>query len=66
MTPQQKAKEIVEKFEKLLEKDLPTYGRIRIIKSKQCAIIHVDEMIKYCHAEHIEYWQQIKTEIQKL
>jgi hypothetical protein len=54
MTPKEKAKELVDKF----------YNEVKYYEeAKQCALITVDEVINYCHAEHIEYWQEVKQEI---
>lgn len=68
MTPQEKAKELVEKFS---EK-----GKRNWSAAKQCALICVDEFIKWCESFHIndpldgnphkKYWQECKQEIEKL
>jgi len=74
-TPKEKAKELVEKFRKeyeWVEKDF-TIDLYR--DSKQCALICVDEVIKtytnknatyWLLEEEVDYWQQVKTEIEKL
>jgi hypothetical protein len=50
-------------------------NRFKIVKpkAKQCALIAVDEMMHmvrfnlfYNYEKHLEYWQQVKTEIEKL
>ena len=67
MTPKEKAQELAMKFDKYGETD----------NAKQCALIAVDEIIKalnddiYIQGEtdidsHIEYWQEVKQEIQAL
>lgn len=71
MTPKEKAKELIEKF---YEND-PEIGR-SITQATKCALIAVDELIKenekwhYWHnlksEEFVEYWQQVKTEIENL
>jgi hypothetical protein len=72
MTPQEKAKELVDKF---INADVVwefTYGC-----AKQCALIAVDEIIQIVptvyvtddneiHSGHRQYWQKVKQEIQKL
>jgi hypothetical protein len=62
MTPQEKAKELVEKYAIWSWNETVCDYEV----AKQCALIAVDEIIKYCHAEHIEYWEEVKTEIEKL
>ena len=68
MTPHEKAKELVKKFDELdygfCEVDLYRHN------SKQCAIIVVEEMLniekKYSNFGEYEYLQQVKQEIEKL
>ncbi len=82
MNAQDKAKELVEKYEKLLGYDLPASNQYELIK--QCAIIAVDEIIKACSFEdHTKkkyfeecnslpdfnfsnYWIEVKQEIENL
>ena len=64
MTPKEKAEQLVEKM----------YNSALYVASKyaakQCAIIAVDEIIKiekhHIHDLWVEYWQQVKTEIENL
>jgi len=81
MTPKEKAQELVNKFAKLPEEgSLMWYLSFEI--AKQCALIAVDELIKY-HDDlmdvvryelpsHIvavipyKYWDDVKQEIEKL
>lgn len=65
MTPQEKAEELVEKFDELL-----TYKESKT-KVKQCALIAVDEIIELLPEiafgmKIIGYYQQVKQEIEKL
>ena len=64
MTPQEKAQELAMKFDKLGETD----------NAKQCALIAVDEILSinypfssvenfYCH---VNYWNEVKQELEKL
>jgi len=57
MTPKEKAEELILKF-----KELPQEGTMMFYLafeiSKECALIAVDELI--------EYWQEVKQEINKL
>ncbi len=64
-TPKQKAMELVDKYMFLLNVDLP------ITKTKQCALIAVDELIEIFNDTNgsdyrLEYWQKVKQEIEKL
>ena len=62
MNAQDKAKELVEKYDQTF-KYLESKN-----KAKQCAIIAVDEILNldYFSEEGREYWQEIKNEIEKL
>lgn len=73
MTPKEKAEELVDKY-LLLQIHIPYHET-----AKQCALIAVDEIIKsnpiiplqfMIESEAIdaavEYWQQVKQEIEKL
>jgi len=75
MTPQEKAKELFDKYADEFNFD-DTYRGYRE-QSKQCALITVNEIMKECYnwagGENIEYdikrfqyWQQVKEEIEKL
>jgi hypothetical protein len=74
MTPKEKAKELVNKFQKQIFFDV-TDNRLDIDEAKGCALIAVDEIIKSqkccdeCQMEgsiEMAYWQQVKQEIEKL
>ena len=68
MTPKEKAQELVDKFKKINEDYIDNYQSI------PCALIAVDEIIASnpiafdeddnCIAKH--WWQEVKTEIEKL
>ena len=64
MTPKEKAEELVNKYDETL-----TYLESKS-KAKQCALIAVDEIIKlekhHMHDSWVEYWKQVKQEIEKL
>ena len=64
MSPKEKAKELIRQF----------YS-VGAIECKQCALIHVDEMItklvelsngEFTFIHDVEYYQQVKQEIEKL
>jgi hypothetical protein len=71
MTPKQKAKDLVENYAEtikpiefgvILERDWKS--------AKQCALIAVDEILLifngYAWSPTRDYWQKVKTEIEKL
>jgi|VirMetMinimDraft_7_1064189.scaffolds.fasta_scaffold27771_4 hypothetical protein len=62
MTPKEKAKELVERF------DLETIGvSLLIDERKQCALICVDEILEtYLSILARKYWQKVKKEIGKV
>ena len=66
MTPKEKALELVHKFSQLL----PFYSEIdNLNKSKQCALIAVNEMLSeyWLHdTKRRDYWYEVKEEIEKL
>jgi hypothetical protein len=68
MTPKEKAKELVDKFKYI------SYYLDDIQNHKEGALIAVDEVISNIEpsvsmdviSSRIKYWEQVKTEIQKL
>ena len=68
MTPKEKAAELVEKFKPLCGGYWG--GKINKAFAKQCAIIAVDEIIKiekhHIHDLWVEYWHEVRTEIENL
>ena len=70
MTPQEKAKELVDKYIQLT--DGWVYGINNWNHKIQCALIAVDEILVVCESEIIScsdktfyYWQQVKQELEK-
>jgi hypothetical protein len=67
MTPKQKA---VELFDMMLYNDGDKYHHCSHYVGKNCALIAIDEVLKYSKAHGFigltEEYQQIKTEIEKL
>jgi hypothetical protein len=61
MTPKEKAKELVDKFQHSIE-----YVHLPESISKQCAFIAIDELILNCSHLEIYYWQQVKQEIENI
>jgi hypothetical protein len=77
MTPKEKAKELVDKFKKNTRAYNETNGwEDSAYDAKQCALIAVDEIIKYTKEIIMiydlsfdvsdSYWIQVKQEIEKL
>jgi hypothetical protein len=75
MTPKEKALQLIDKFENYSFIDIDK--RISSFNSaKQCALIAVDEIIKtdmlidedtyVMTPSYLQYWQQVKQEIEKL
>jgi hypothetical protein len=66
MTPQEKAKELVYKFDDTMEFSTPQRF------AKKCALIAVDEILDSLDYDYIlfkqqsEYWKEVKQEIEKL
>ncbi len=69
MTPKEKAKELVYKFDDTMEFSTPQRF------AKKCVLIAVDEIIKtlvelsngeYIFIHNVQYWEQVKNEINKL
>ena len=66
LTPKEKAKELVEKFSDLEDREM------YIVKAKQCALIAVDEIISIKllwfqkDTEYLDFWQEVKEELLKL
>ena len=63
MTPQEKAKELFDKF---------SLGYYHAPNAKQCALIAVIEILNDCDASspfeevRIKYWQEVKIEVENL
>ena len=69
MTPQEKAKQLVQKFEQILDHN----DRYWKSEAHDCALIAVDEILNVCEKEiaHCSdktyfYWQEVKQKIEKL
>ena len=71
MTPKQKAKELVEKYNDYLQQEMQCI--VYVNQAKQCALIAVDEII-YEHNLHLTqfgherilFWKEVKQELEKL
>lgn len=76
MTPKEKAIDLVSKFFNNDLKNITTF-ELAEIEAKNCALIAVDEIDliiqkftpsddEYCYLQELEYWQEVKEEINKL
>ena len=79
MTAKEKAKELVQKYHDMIWETGNTISKPML---KQCALICVDEIVKilmnlrgefmdlknisYSKTESLEYWQEVKQQIEKL
>jgi hypothetical protein len=62
MTPKEKAKELIDKYDFIY---VPNY--LSMFEVKQCALVAVDEILNVLFQHHkIDYWKQVKQEIEKL
>ena len=74
MTPKEKAEELVEKFLNAKSHKMSDYSTIYTPTAKVCALIAVDEIIDILtilpygmeYLSHIDYWEEVKQEIEKL
>ena len=72
MKPKDKAIELVDRMFDVDLKDEEQQTSMKYSHAKQCALIAVDEIINLYDAEEkmgeafIEYWQEVKQEIEKL
>jgi len=74
MTPKEKAEELINNFRDFADGTCPETDRyspnIEKQKAKQCAIIAVNEIIKFGNQmgirEPMMYWNKVKEEIEKL
>lgn len=64
MNPQEKAKELIDKFEKETEHQDSHWDTFEV--SKQCAIIAVDEILNLEELIDWDFWSDVKLEIDKL
>ena len=66
LTPKEKAKELIEKFSDLEDREM------YIVKAKQCALIAVDEIISIKllwfqkDTEYLDFWKEVKEELLKM
>jgi len=68
MTPKEKAIELYEHYWSVYYADLAEDFTIDYIDniSKKCALICVNEIIDSCRYFYIEFWKEVKQEIEKL
>jgi hypothetical protein len=69
LTPKEKAKELISIHSITILSEVGNYLTINEVKAiaKQCALIAIDEIIKYSEEwDDSNYWQEVKYEIEKL
>lgn len=73
MTPKEKAEELVRKMLSKSPNVQDGVSSIDIIQAKLCVLVAVDEIMHlfrwnlfYGYEKHLEYWQEVKQEIEKL
>lgn len=72
MTPKDKAEELITTYRFVLSFENALLGENKDSAAKKCALITVDELLNDCDAsgpfeiERINYWEQVKEEINKL
>ena len=66
MTPKEKAKELITKFQHPMS-DMSDTDCLHIKVAKEFASISVDEVLNVCwYKKDFEYWLDVKQEIEKL
>ena len=69
MTPKEKANELVDKMYNVDFHDDAREIAMRYPHAIKCALVAVDELLSLCwngNKAAMEYWQQVKQEIEKL
>ena len=70
MIPKNKAAELVDEFMNIKNIKLSDYSRIYLPTAKQCAIIAIDQVLKYSKAHGFigltDEYEEIKKEIENL
>ena len=68
MTPKEKAKELVEKYNDYLQQEMQCI--VYVNQSKECALIAVDEILNINSVDKdydlSDFWEEVKQEIEKL
>tara|TARA_R110000822_G_scaffold179254_1_gene319091 strand:- start:929 stop:1129 length:201 start_codon:yes stop_codon:yes gene_type:complete len=64
MTPKEKAKELFYRFY-VIEPVQPIYIGMDKAQAKQCALICVDEILKFHDRIDVYYWNEVKQDIKK-
>ena len=64
MKPKEKAKELFYRFYGI-EPVQPIYIGMDKVQAKQCALICVDEILKFHDRIDVDYWLEVKQEIKK-
>lgn len=62
MTPKEKAEELIDKIHDAIDE----HSYCTFPSCKKAALIAVDELIEHTDWTEVDYWQQVKQEIEKL
>ena len=66
MTPEDKAKELVNKMLSKNPNRQDGVSKIDVIQANLCALVAVDEILKVIHTNmEYEYWNEVKQELTK-
>ena len=66
MTPKEKAKELLDKYKYLYDDDGTLYLHASLNIAKRYALIAVDQLIEHSYQVMKPFWEEVKTEIEKL
>jgi hypothetical protein len=68
MTPKEKAQELFDKYFNIIDNSHPMTDIS--VSAKECALIAVDEILKndtiFLYVHHLDFWKEVKQEIEKL
>ena len=66
MEAKDKAKELIECFENAHSSKMSDYSKIYTPSAKVCALICVDEILEECLQLKVNFWEEVKQELNKL
>jgi hypothetical protein len=67
LTPKEKAKELLKRFLGIKKINPESITRpYNYQEAKQCALICVDEILKFHDRIDVKYWKEVKQELEKL
>ena len=66
MTPKQKSIEMINKMLKIIEEEGNTDCRRKLQIARRCALISVNEIMFAAKRKKIDYWNDVREELEKL